>query len=158
MKITSKSNSALIEPGIHVATVNKIYTDTASSGAEQLAVEFDANGKKITRWYNLTGFQISKEEPTRKDASGRTVPNYLEKNGKRIEDPAKTESCVSILEQLAFDCGVPLGKSIDSSKLEGEEVGIKVVSEDTGFGERLSVKFTMKAEKAKATADVDEYL
>ena len=157
MKFTSKSNSALIEPGIHLATIDKVYTDTASTGAEQLAVQFVADGKQITRWYNLSGYKIDSDEPTTQDAQGRTVPNYsLGKNGKRLKDPAKTESCLSIIGQLGSDAGIPAGEDFEPSDLEGEQVGICVESEDTGFGQRLNVRYTMSAERVADDAEADE--
>jgi len=157
MKFTSKSNSALIEPGIHLATIDKVYTDTASTGAEQLAVQFIADGKQITRWYNLSGYQIDADEPTTQDAQGRTVPNYkLGKNGKRLKDPAKTESCLSIIGQLGSDAGIPAEEDFEPSDLEGSEVGICVESEDNGFGQRLNVRYTMPSERVSEDAEVDE--
>jgi hypothetical protein len=160
MKIEIKSNSALIEPGIHLATIGKVYTDTASTGAEQLAVPFIADGKQITRWYNLSGYQIDTDEPTIQDAQGRTVPNYkLGKNGKRLKDQAKTESCLSILGQLCYDAGLgEPGSNADTSELEGRKVGICVVEEDSGFGSRLNVHYTMPSERVADDAEVDEVL
>ncbi|HCO83619.1 MAG TPA: hypothetical protein DIT95_08815 [Arenibacter sp.] len=159
MKFISKSNSALIEPGDHLATIRKVYTDKASTGAQQLAVEFVADGKQITRWYNLKGFKISTESPTIKDASGRTVPNYLTgKNGKRLEDPAKTESCLSIIGQLGANAGIPLGSDFEPADLEGEQVGICVESEDNGFGPRLNVRYTMPAEEVADSAEASDFL
>ena len=158
MKFVIKSNSALIEPGIHLATIDKVYTDTASTGAEQLAVQFVADGKQITRWYNLSGYKIDADEPTTQDAQGRTVPNYkLGKNGKRLKDPAKTESCLSIIGQLGSDAGLgEPGEDFEPSDLEGEQVGICVESEDNGFGQRLNVRYTMPAERVADDAEADE--
>ena len=157
MKFKAKSNSALIEPGIHLATIDKVYTDTASTGAEQLAVQFIADGKQITRWYNLSGYKIDADEPTTQDSQGRTVPNYsLGKNGQRLKDSAKTESCLSIIGQLGSDAGIPAGEDFEPSDLEGEQVGICVESEDNGFGQRLNVRYTMPAERVADDAEADE--
>ena len=159
MKFTSKSNSALIEPGNHLATIKSVYTDKASTGAQQLAVEFVADGKKITRWYNLKGFKISADAPTTKDASGRTIPNYLiGKDGKRLVDKTKTESCLSIIGQLGANAGVPLGNDFEPSDLEGEQVGICVEEEDNGFGPRLNVRYTMPAEQVADSAEASDFL
>ena len=157
MKFVIKSNSALIEPGIHLATIDKVYTATASTGAEQLAVQFVADGKQITRWYNLSGYKIDSDEPTTQDAQGRTVPNYsLGKNGKRLKDPAKPESCLSIIGQLGSDAGIPAGEDFEPSDLEGEQVGICVESEDNGFGQGHYVRYTLSAERGADDAEADE--
>ena len=159
MEFISQSNSALIASGHHLATISKVYVDKASTGQEQLAVEFIADGKKITRWYNLKGFKISTESPTTKDASGRTVPNYLTgKNGKRLEDPAKTASCKSMIGDLGCSAGIPLGNKFDPAILEGEQVGIFVDEEDTGFGPRLKVKYTMLASRVADSAEASDFL
>lgn len=157
MKFTSKSNSALIEPGIHLASISKVYSDDASTGAEQLAVIFVADGKQITRWYNLTGYKIDANEPTTQDSQGRTIPNYLlGKNGKRLKDSAKTESCLSIVGQLGSDAGVPAGEDFNPEDLVGEQIGICVKNEDSGFGPRLSVHYTMPASRVEESVTADD--
>ena len=156
MKFTSKSNSALIEPGIHLATIDKVYEDTASTGAKQLAVEFVADSKQITRWYNLAGYKVDTDNPTVIDSDGRTVPNYLlGKNGKRLKDASKTESCESIIGQLGSDAGVPAGDDFDPDDLVGEEIGICVENEDNGYGPKLNVRYTMPSSRVVAS-DADE--
>ena len=152
MKFIAKSNSALIEPGQHIATIAKVYSDKASTGADQLAVQFVADGKQITRWYNLQGFKVDPDQPTALDSDGRTVPNYLTgSNGKRLKDKAKTDSCLSIIGQLATDAGIESGTEFDGKDLEGLEVGIEVESEDNGYGPRLNVRYSMPASRVSVS-------
>ena len=107
MKFKSKSNSALIEPGNHLAVIKQVYTDKASTGNEQLAVEFEADGKKITRWYNLKGFKVSADSPTIKDASGRTVPDphrALDARRTFAPQPAQGVSAEQRVSRAVLDC------------------------------------------------------
>ena len=148
MKFIAQSNSGLIESGTHLAIIAKVYSDKASTGADQLAVQFEASGKQITRWYNLQGFKVDPEQPTIVDDQGRTLPNYLtDKKGNRVVDTAKTESCLSIIGQLATDAGIAKGAEFEAHDLEGLEVGIEVEEEDNGYGPRLNVKYSMPASR-----------
>ena len=154
MKFIAKSNRKLIEAGTHLATIEKVYSDTASTGADQLAVKFNANGNTITRWYNLQGFQVDKNQPTTLDSEGRSVPNYLrDKKGNRLEDTAKTEKCISIIQEVGLHAGLQKDTEFEAQDLEGREVGILVDSEDEGYGERLFVKWTLSPSKVSVTAE-----
>lgn len=134
MKITSKNNSKILGIGLHLVTIVAIALAKAKASdlykdiTEQLAMTFkDANGLTITRWFNLKGYQLDADQPSRKDDSGRDVPNYaVGEDGNRIEDPAKTESALGILARLGFDCGISEGSEFDTSDLEGLSVGIMV--------------------------------
>lgn len=143
MKITSKNDSKILGIGEHLckitqvmleeARVNPLYKDIT----EQLAVIFeDAAGKIITRWYNLKGYELDANQPTREDEEGREVSNYaIGKDGKRKEDKDKTASALNILARLAFHCGFPEGEELDTADLEGKSVGI-MIERDEAFGKK----------------------
>lgn len=161
-KFTSQDSSPLITVGEHVAKIDKVYLGEAKGNGlykdltEQLIVVFKVGKKQITRWFNLMGYQVDADEPTVKDDQDRDIPNYLTKNSKRIEDKKNTEACLRIIGQLGHDAGIALDEDFEPSDLEGKEIGIKVV-EDNSFGKpQLKVAFTLPAERVSATEEKAE--
>lgn len=164
MKIISADSSPLIAAGEHLAKITKAFMVEAEGNGlykdktQQLAVVFESDGKQITRWFNLKGYQVDEKKPEIKDDEGRTIPNYLtDAKGSRIEDEANTAACLKILGQLAHDTGIAEGDEIDVSDLEGKEVGINVSRNDTGFGSRLRVSYTLPADRVKAGATAEVF-
>lgn len=164
MKFTSQDSSPLINVGEHVALIDKVYLGEAKGNGlykdltEQLIVVFKVGKKQITRWFNLKGYQVDADEPTVKDDQERDIPNYLtDKNSKRIEDKKNTEACLRIIGQLGHDAGIALEEDFEPSDLEGKEIGIKIV-EDNSFGKpQLKVAFTMLAERVSATEEAKAF-
>jgi len=159
MKITSKNNSKILGIGEHLVAIVLIVLATAAKSdlykdvTEQLAITFqDGAGKTIIRWFNLKGYQLDAKNPTREDDKGREVPNYaVGKDGKRIEDPEKTESALNILAQLGFHAGIEEGTEFDTADLEGCEVGI-MVERDEIFGSN-KVAYSLPASEVDAPAE-----
>lgn len=159
MKITSKNNSKILGIGEHLCTIILIVLATAKASdlykdlTEQLAITFqDVSGKTIIRWFNLKGYKLDAKNPTRVDEAGREVNNYaVGKDGKRIEDPEKTESAMNILAQLGFHCGFEEGDEFDTADLEGQTVGI-MVERDAAFGSN-KVAYSLPASEVDAEAE-----
>lgn len=169
MKLIAKASSGLIAIGLHLAKITKAYSvevdgdGTYKDKTKQLAVVFEAGGKSITRWFNTKGYQIDPENPTRvvSSKSGKEVKikNYLtDESGKRIEDTENTEACMNALGALAKHAGFEEGDKIDSSDLEGCEIGIFVINEASEFSAngRLRVSYTLDASEVAKTEDVVE--
>jgi hypothetical protein len=159
MKIIAKDNSALLGAGEHRVTIKEVYSATAKASdlykdqTEQLAVVFqDENGKIITRWYNLKGYELNAKAPTRTDEQGREVPNYaISKDGSRVENVANTEKALRIVAQLAIHAGFEEGEELDVSELTGKSLGI-MVQRDEAFGSN-KVAYTMSASKVSESAE-----
>lgn len=159
MKVISKNNSKILGIGLHLVTIVAIALAKASASelykdvTEQLAIAFkDANGLQITRWFNLKGYQLDADQPTRKDGEGRDVPNYaVGDDGNRIEDPVKTESALGILARLGYDCGIAEGEEFDTSDLEGKSCGI-MVERDSAYNAN-KVAYSVPASQVDAPAE-----
>ena len=163
MKFKSQDSSPLISVGEHVATIDKVYLGEAEGDGryndktEQLVVVFIALGKQITRWFNLKGYKTDPKKPTVQDDQGRDIPNYLkDKQGNRLEDESNTEACLRIIGQLGHDTGIAADEDFEPSDLEGKEIGINVVSDNSFGKDRLKVAFTMPAERVSAASEKAE--
>ena len=159
MKIIAEDNSKLLGEGEHAVTIKEVYTaqakpsDLYTDVTEQLAVLFeDGNGKVITNWYNLKGFEVNPKAPTRKDSQGREIPNYaIDKSGARVESVANTKKALAILKALPIHCGMKEGAELDVAELTGKSCNI-VVKHDPKFNSskvaytRVSREITEDAE------------
>lgn len=161
LRFTPKDNSPVLGVGEHKCSIKQVFlatpkkSDLYTDKTEQIAVVFeDDNQRAITRWYNTKGFQLDADNPTHTDNQGRELPNYaVDSNGKRLEDPKKTEAAIRIIEQLGFDAG--LREEFGLEDLEGKEIGI-VVRRDDEFNVN-KVAYTIPASQVKEASTSDTF-
>lgn len=157
MKIKVINSSPLLSAGIHQVSIDKVYTEQAKTGSEQLAVIFKSeDGRKFTNWYNLQGFKRDPKEPTIVDENGYSRPNYLtDKQGNRVQDDEATNQCLSIIGKLMFHAGLDADTDQDPEKsLEGKSVTLAIRSENKGYGQRDVVHYTAFPQEAGAVESV----
>ncbi len=120
--IVAKASSVSWENGEYRLKIKSIaHEDAPNSGYEdktpQLRVEFaDEKGKKITKWYNLVGYETNADGTAMVD--GET--------GRRIISESKTATCMEILGNLAIAAGAEEGAEVTIDDLKDSEVGALV--------------------------------
>ena len=156
-KASARKAGSLIGVGLHTAIVTSAIETKSKQGTEQLEITVQ-NAAGVTRniWLNLTGFRANKKGEYI-DANGKMIkwslqdsPEVISKAlARRIEDPAKTETCLRIVQEFACDCGIPDGDDFEVSDLVGSTVLVGVM--DDGKGQKVSHTFHVnKATTAEA--------
>src|SRR3990167_7886449 len=136
---------ALLGIGEHRVVISEIAetvskpSDNWEDQTPQIEVKFkDEKGSVLTHWFQLKGFMQQKDYPNGKAPKGiafRSSENGNENyavdsaTNERIEDEAKTATCLNIIGEFASDCGIAENTKITSTKqlltlLQGAEVGI----------------------------------
>jgi hypothetical protein len=165
LKITAKKREGaeLLPKGRHQVTVHSISDAVAESEnwtdpTEQVKIvykEKDGN-RYISDWLNLKGFKRMTDLTDKEKSSGKFEARSSEtgdeeyavnkKTGARVEDPERTEKCLSIFGEIMTSCGVEDGEERDFYSLVGSELYIDV---DTK-GSRVIVKRTRSVEEVEA--------
>jgi len=103
----------------------------------QIAIKFKNNKGYITHWINLKGYMVDEDYGNIDSAERSGIifkPHPFSKikfavdlqTNCRIENEAKTVTCLHILGRIASCCGVPAGEEIELHKLIGAELLIRV--------------------------------
>lgn len=113
-----------VTPCFNTDNVDVPWTDRTP----QVAIKYVSNGKSITQWISLRGYVTSHDISSDNYFGVHPISGieYLMKDGKRVEDEAKTKEAYLILAHLAHCAGVPNDSEIELSDLVGRELLIRV--------------------------------
>ena len=133
---TKKYHGNVLQDGTHRVRIVEVSDDLASNNGPwidrtpQLKFKFEAGGSFISQWVNLVGYM------TQSDFTG-TPPDCIQfkkhyangemiatVNGRRIENPVKTQTCHDIIQRIADCANAPEHWTMD--QLLGLELMITV--------------------------------
>lgn len=164
---------ALLSAGEHKVVISEIAetvskpSDNWKDQTPQIEVKFKGeNDRVLTHWFQLKGYKQAKDYPNGKAPAGfafRSSENGNEqyavniKTGNRVEDPAKTATCMNILGEFAATCGIAEETEINSTSelieaLQGAELGIKVRSR---ADDKVEYHYSMPVENVKSSSEAE---
>lgn len=160
--LNENAGSALLQPGRHLCAI-KTAADTLSKPNDmwkdrtpQVEVVFeDTNGKIITGWYNLKGYQKQDDFADGKAPKGFEFRSsegndeqYLVdlKTGNRVESLERTEQALKIFTNMANDAGIGAGEGFELSDLTGLPIGVQVRAKN----QSVEIHYTMPAKRVEA--------
>lgn len=161
----------LLQAGQHitkVASLVEVQAEQALNWVDrttQIKAEFKNEEGVICRWFNTAGYKSIADFPTgiapkgfefRSSENGNE--NYLVsiKTNERVISDEKTETAYKMIGEFIEDCGIPAGTEFAdfnafASAVTGSEVGV-CVKDDGG---KVSVAYTMHAERVKSAVEAD---
>jgi hypothetical protein len=146
---TKKYHGNVLQDGVHRVKITEVSDDLASNNGPwidrtpQLKFKFESNGSFISQWVNLLGYM------TASDFTGTPPENIVFKqhygngemiatvNGRRIENPVKTQTCHDIIERIADCAGAPIDWV--PSQLLGLELMITVKNNKVVRTDRIGI-------------------
>lgn len=150
--LKSANNGALLGEGSHSVTIAEVSPSMPKGQAfndptPQLKIVYkDANGKQFTEWYNTKGYQRYEDLSAKDKQSSLFGSNkgyaVVLATGARVEDPARTESALNILNKVGHDAGIEAGKTFQPIDLIGRKLVIQIGASNDGEYNNLRVKGT----------------
>ena len=162
----------LLSAGEHAVSISEA-SETVSKPSDnwddqtpQIECKFKNETGSLTHWFQLKGFMQAKDYPNGKAPKGivfRNSENGNEqyavdlKTNERLEDEAKTETCLRIISEFIADCGVAEGTKINSvadviKAISGAEVGIRVKERADG---KVEYHYAMSVDKVRDMEDAE---